>query len=205
MDDRITLGCEFLDVNLPINEASIACYYLINSAECSSNLSRFDGVRYTSRTKNYDSIQDLYSQSRSEGFGEEVKRRIILGTFALSAGYYDAYYIKACKIRRLVRDQFFNSFKKVDLIVSPVSSFTAPKLSEQTKDPYLMYLNDLFTIPVSLAGLPSLSMPIGLDSNHLPIGLQVIAPYLGEEALTSFAYQLEQHLETENFLDRIKQ
>ena len=187
-----SLGAEIVEISLPHTKYAVPCYYIIAPAEASSNLSRYDAVRYGVRADEYNSLDELYSNSRSQGFGEEVKRRILVGTYVLSAGYYDAYYVKAQKVRRLVKNDFTNAFKdKCDVIVSPTAPTTAFNIGEKTNDPVKMYLNDIFTIAVNLAGLPAMSIPCGFDSNNLPIGLQLIGKPWDEATLfkTSYAYE----------------
>ena len=162
---------------------ALPAYYVLSSAEASSNLARFDGVKYGYCTENYESIDDLYKNSRSEGFGPEVQRRIMLGSFALSSGYYDAYYKKALQVRTLAMRDFADVFKKADAILSPVAPTTAYKIGEKTSDPLEMYMGDVYTVPVNIAGLPSLSMPCGEDSEGLPIGMQLIGPAFSEKTL----------------------
>ena len=188
-------GAQLVDVSLPNSAAGIPCYYVIAPAEASSNLSRFDGVRFGHRSEQADSLLDLYECSRAEGFGEEVKRRILIGTYVLSAGYYDAYYRKAQKIRRVISDDFKKAFEKCDVIVGPTTPSTAFKIGEKTQDPVSMYLNDIFTNTVNLAGLPSLSMPVGLDGSGLPIGMQLIGRFMDETSLIGTAHQFQ--LETD--------
>ena len=188
-------GAQLVDVSLPNSAAGIPCYYVIAPAEASSNLSRFDGVRFGHRSEQADSLLDLYECSRAEGFGEEVKRRILIGTYVLSAGYYDAYYLKAQKIRRVISDDFKKAFEKCDVIVGPTTPSTAFKIGEKTQDPVSMYLNDIFTNTVNLAGLPSLSMPVGLDGSGLPIGMQLIGRFMDETSLIGTAHQFQ--LETD--------
>ncbi|MHC8597156.1 Asp-tRNA(Asn)/Glu-tRNA(Gln) amidotransferase subunit GatA [Arenicellales bacterium IMCC55707] len=188
-------GAQLVDVSLPNSGAGIPCYYVIAPAEASSNLSRFDGVRFGHRSEQADSLLDLYECSRAEGFGEEVKRRILIGTYVLSAGYYDAYYLKAQKIRRVISDDFKKAFEKCDVIVGPTTPSTAFKIGEKTQDPVSMYLNDIFTNTVNLAGLPSLSMPVGLDGSGLPIGMQLIGRFMDETSLIGTAHQFQ--LETD--------
>ncbi|NCN26666.1 Asp-tRNA(Asn)/Glu-tRNA(Gln) amidotransferase subunit GatA [bacterium] len=169
-----SVGAEVIEIDLPHVEHSLACYYLICTSEASSNLARYDGVRYGYRSPKEDSsLLDLYKNSRAEGFGDEVKRRILLGTFALSSGYYDDYFQKAARIRRLISKDFESAFKKVDVIASPTSPFTAFKLGEKTKDPLSMYAADIFTLATNLAGLPAVSFNVGFDQSNLPIGLQL--------------------------------
>ncbi len=189
------LGATCVPVSLPHTEAAVATYYLLATAEASSNLSRYDGIRYGHRTS--ESVSDigaLYAKSRAEGFGDEVKRRIILGTFVLSSGYYDAFYLKAQKVRTLIRRDFDAAFADVDVLATPTSPVTAFKVGEHVTDPLQMYLMDIFTIPSSLAGNTSLNLPCGVDSAGLPIGLQLIAPPLGEARLLSIAERLERKL-----------
>ncbi|SRR5579875_2281865 len=176
------LGAETVEISLPHTEYAIAAYYLIATAEASANLARYDGVRYGLRVDAADHIE-LYNRSRDAGFGAEVKRRIMLGTFALSAGYYDAYYLKAQKVRTLIRRDFEQAFEHCDLIATPTTPATAFKIGERTADPLQMYLSDIFTISVNLAGLPGLAMPCGYDDRGLPIGLQLIGPPFGEEII----------------------
>ena len=184
-------GARLVDVSLPNSAAGIPCYYVIAPAEASSNLSRFDGVRFGHRSEQADSLLDLYECSRAEGFGEEVKRRILIGTYVLSAGYYDAYYLKAQKIRRVISDDCKEAFEKCDVIVGPTTPSTAFKIGEKTQDPVSMYLNDIFTNTVNLAGLPSLSMPVGLDGLGLPIGMQLIGRFMDETSLIGTAHQFQ--------------
>ncbi|MED5408711.1 MAG: Asp-tRNA(Asn)/Glu-tRNA(Gln) amidotransferase subunit GatA [Pseudomonadota bacterium] len=186
------LGARLVDIELPNSSAGIPCYYVIALAEASSNLSRFDGVRYGHRAEQYDDLMDMYEQSRAEGFGDEVKRRILIGTYALSAGYYDAYYLKAQKIRRIIADDFRNAFQRCDLIVGPTTPTTAFRLGEKADAPVAMYLNDIFTVPVNLAGLPAVSIPVGLDQAAMPIGMQLIGPYLEESRILAAAHSYQQ-------------
>ncbi len=184
-------GAELVPVSLPHTRYAVATYYLIATAEASSNLARFDGIRYGHRAKTYGDLDELYARSRAEGFGPEVKRRIMLGTFALSSGYYDAYYLQAQKVRTLIREDFEAAFTKCDFIAGPASPVTAFALGERTTDPLAMYLMDIFTIPASLAGLPALSMPVGNAPTGLPIGLQLLAPPLQELRMLQVAHALE--------------
>jgi len=186
------LGATLVDVSLPNSAAGIPCYYVIAPAEASSNLSRFDGVRFGHRSGHAEELVDLYENSRAEGFGEEVKRRILIGTYALSAGYYDAYYLKAQKIRRVIAQDFETAFEQCDVIVGPTSPTTAFPLGAKTQDPVAMYLNDIFTNTVNLAGLPGLSVPCGFDATGLPVGLQLIGKFMDEASLLSTAHQLQQ-------------
>jgi aspartyl-tRNA(Asn)/glutamyl-tRNA(Gln) amidotransferase subunit A len=186
------LGAKLIDINLKTLEYSIPCYYVIASAEASSNLSRFDGLRYGHRAAGDYDLKTLYLKSRSEGFGDEVKRRILTGTYVLSAGYFDAYYVQAQKVRRLIRDEFIDTFSQVDVILGPTTPTTAFKLGEKTQDPIAMYLSDIYTIGVNLAGLPALSMPIGFIDG-LPVGAHLIGKHFDESRLLNIAhrYQLE--------------
>lgn len=185
------LGASVIEVSLPNVRYSIPVYYILATAEASSNLARYDGVRYGYRTGGNSEILSMYCRTREEGFGAEVKRRIMLGTYALSSGYYDAYYKKAQQVRKLITQDFLNTFEKLDLLVAPTSPTTAFELGSKTGDPLSMYLSDIATIPASLAGLPSISLPCGFDLKGLPIGLQIIAPALSEELLLDAAYSFE--------------
>lgn len=186
------LGAEFVEVSLPHTNYAVATYYLIATAEASSNLARYEGVRFGHRTKESSGLIDLMMQSRSEGFGAEVKRRIMLGTYALSSGYYDAYYIKAQKVRTLIQQDFIEAFKSVDLLLTPVAPTPAFRIGEKTADPLQMYLSDIFTIPVNLAGICGISVPAGISSNGLPIGLQLLGRPFGEETILRAAFDFEQ-------------
>ena len=188
------LGCEIKTISLPNSELAIAAYYVIAPAECSSNLARFDGVRYGYRCDNPKDLSDMYCRSRSEGFGEEVKRRIMIGTYALSAGYYDAYYLKAQKIRRLISEDYQKAFAEVDFVLSPTSPTTAFKINEKVNDPVTMYLSDIYTIGVNLAGLPGISLPVGFDQG-LPVGMQLVSNYFSEENLLRIAHQFQQQVD----------
>ena len=187
------LGAQFIEVSLPNISASVPTYYSIAPAECSSNLSRFDGVRFGYRAEDTDDLNDLYIKSRSEGFGDEVKRRILIGTYALSAGYYDAYYKKAQQVRRLIKNDFDNVFKSVDILMTPTSPNTAFKFgSKGSQNPVELYLEDLFTISSNLAGLPAISIPHG-QVNSLPVGLQLIGNFLREDQLLNAAHVFQQN------------
>ncbi len=181
------LGVEIIEVDMPHLDYAIAAYYVIATAEASSNLARYDGVHYGHRTENPADYIEVYSKSRAEGFGKEVKRRIMLGTYALSSGYYDAYYLKALKVRNLIRGDFIDAFKKCDCIMMPVSPTTAFKIGEKIDDPLQMYLSDIYTIAVNLAGVPGISIPCGFDEKGLPIGLQILGPAFGEAKLLRIA------------------
>jgi len=185
------LGATVTDITLPNTHLSVPAYYVVAPAECSSNLSRFDGVRFGHRADNPQDLQDLYTRSRGEGFGSEVKRRILVGTYALSAGYYDAYYLKAQQVRHLIRDDFLQAFKQVDVIMGPTTPSAAFKLGEKADDPVGMYLSDIYTIAVNLAGLPAVSLPAGF-CNGLPVGLQVIGNYFDESRLLNVGHQYQQ-------------
>ena len=185
------LGAETVEISLPNSQLAIPAYYVVAPAECSSNLARFDGVRYGHRCDNPKDLLDLYTRSRAEGFGAEVQRRILVGTFALSAGYYDAYYLKAQQIRRLISDDFRRAFDQVDVIAGPTSPTVAFNLGEKVDDPITMYLSDIYTIAVNLAGLPSLSLPAGFVGQR-PVGLQLIGNYFAEERLLSVAHRYQQ-------------
>ncbi|MFW5645885.1 MAG: Asp-tRNA(Asn)/Glu-tRNA(Gln) amidotransferase subunit GatA [Acetivibrio ethanolgignens] len=187
-------GAVVEEFDLSLVEYVIPAYYVIASAEASSNLERFDGVKYGYRTKEFDGLHDMYKKSRSEGFGKEVKRRIMLGSFVLSSGYYDAYYLKALRTKALIKKAFDKAFKSYDMILSPVAPTTAPKLGESLKDPLKMYLGDIYTVSVNLAGLPAVSLPCGVGKNNLPIGLQLIGNAFEEKKLIQAAYTLEQTL-----------
>jgi aspartyl-tRNA(Asn)/glutamyl-tRNA(Gln) amidotransferase subunit A len=177
------LGAEPIEISLPHSDYAIATYYIIAPAEASSNLARYDGVKHGFRKDEGEGLIELYKVTRSEGFGDEVKRRIMIGTYVLSAGYYDAYYRKAMQVRTLIRRDFEMAFEKVEAIITPTSPTTAFKLGERTADPLQMYLSDIFTVPCNLASLPGMSIPCGFDNAGLPIGLQIIAPALGEETI----------------------
>jgi aspartyl-tRNA(Asn)/glutamyl-tRNA(Gln) amidotransferase subunit A len=185
------LGGKIVDISLPNTALSVPAYYVVAPAECSSNLSRFDGVRYGYRAENPRDLEDLYKRSRGEGFGAEVKRRIMIGTYALSAGYYDAYYLKAQQVRRLIRDDFLCAFENVDVIMGPTSPSVAFRLGEKADDPVTMYLSDIYTIAVNLAGLPGMSIPAGFAAG-LPVGLQLIGNYFEEGRLLAVAHQYQQ-------------
>jgi aspartyl-tRNA(Asn)/glutamyl-tRNA(Gln) amidotransferase subunit A len=186
------LGAEVIEVSLPHTEYAVACYYLLATAEASSNLARYDGIRFGLRVEQGGGLLELYRQSRAAGFGAEVKRRIMLGTYALSSGYYDAYYLKAQKVRTLIRQDFLDAFAKVDVLLTPVAPTAAFRLGEKTDDPLHMYLSDIFTIPVNLAGTCALSLPCGFSGQGLPIGLQLIGRPFGEDTLLHAAHAFEQ-------------
>ena len=185
------LGATPVEVSLPNSKLAIPVYYVLAPAEASSNLSRFDGVRYGYRAPEYTDLNDMYSKTRAQGFGDEVKRRILIGAYVLSHGYYDAYYLQAQKIRRLIANDFTEAFKSCDVILGPTAPGTAFKLGEKSDDPVSMYLNDLYTIPANLAGLPGMSLPCGFDSKGLPIGLQLVGNYFAEAKMLNVAHQYQ--------------
>jgi aspartyl-tRNA(Asn)/glutamyl-tRNA(Gln) amidotransferase subunit A len=189
------LGATLHEISLPHQKYAVAVYYLVAPSEASSNLARYDGVHYGHRAAQFDSMVEMYSASRGEGFGAEVKRRIMLGTYALSAGYYDAYYLKALKVRRLIRNDFDAAFQKVDLIATPVNPTPAFKIGELVNDPLAMYLSDIYTISANLAGIPGISVPAGFSSGGLPLGLQLLAAPFEEELLLRAARMLERETE----------
>ena len=192
IDTYKALGAEIVEISLPNLKHSIGIYYILATAECSSNLARFDGVRYGHRTDNAENLLEMYCKSRAEGFGPEVKRRIMLGTYALSSGYYDAYYKKAQQMRRVVTEDFIKAFEKVDALISPTCPNTAFDLGSKTEDPLAMYLTDIATISANLAGIPAMSIPAGFDKDGMPIGLQLMSPQLSEAKLFNIAYKFEQ-------------
>ena len=186
------LGAKLVHISLPRTELSIPVYYIIAPAEASSNLSRFDGVKFGHRAQHYTDLNDMYKKTRSEGFGDEVKRRIMIGTYVLSHGYYDAYYLQAQKIRRMIADDFQQAFKQCDVIAGPVAPTVAWKLGEKSDDPVANYLADIFTLPASLAGLPGMSVPAGFGKGGMPVGLQLIGNYFSEAKLLNMAHRLQQ-------------
>ena len=183
-------GAETVDISLPHTKFALPTYYIVAPAEASSNLARYDGVKYGFRTEGKNLI-DMYEKTRSEGFGDEVKRRIMIGTYVLSSGYYDAYYLKAQKVRRLIKNDFNDAFQKVDAILTPSTPSSAFKIGEKSSDPVSMYLNDIFTVPVNLAGLPGISIPAGLDKKGYPLGLQIIGKSFDEQNILNIAYSME--------------
>ena len=192
IDTYKALGAEVVEISLPNLKHSIGIYYILATAECSSNLARFDGVKYGYRTPDAKNLLEMYCKTRAEGFGPEVKRRIMLGTYALSSGYYDAYYKKAQQMRRVVTNDFLKAFEQVDALISPTCPNTAFDLGARTEDPLAMYLTDIATISANLAGIPAISVPAGFDSDGMPIGLQIMTPQLTEAKLFNFAYKFEQ-------------
>jgi len=185
------MGAEIVDIELPNSGLSVPVYYVVAPAECSANLSRFDGVRYGYRCDNPKDLNDMYTRSRGEAFGKEVQRRIMVGAYALSSGYYDAYYLKAQQLRHLISDDFKKAFENVDVIMAPVTPETAFNIGEKTDDPISMYLSDIYTIAVNLAGLPAMSIPAGF-SNGMPVGLQIIGHHFEEGKLLNVAHQYQQ-------------
>ena len=186
-------GAEIIDISLPHTNYALPSYYIVAPAEASSNLARYDGVKYGFRAEG-ENLIDMYEKTRSQGFGEEVKRRIMIGTYVLSSGYYDAYYLKAQKVRKLIKNDFDDAFKKVDAILTPSTPSSAFKLGEKIDDPVSMYLNDIFTVPVNLAGLPGISIPAGLDKNNYPLGLQIIGKPFDEQNILNIAYSMEEKI-----------
>ena len=190
-------GAETIDISLPNTSYALPTYYIVAPAEASSNLARYDGVKYGFRAKG-ENLIDMYEKTRSEGFGAEVQRRIMIGTYVLSSGYYDAYYLKAQKVRKLIKNDFDEAYKKVDAILTPSTPSSAFKIGEKTNDPVSMYLNDIFTVPVNLAGLPGISIPAGHDSNGYPLGLQIIGKAFDEQNILNIAYAMEEKINFKN-------
>ena len=195
------LGADIIDISLPHTKYALPTYYIVAPAEASSNLARYDGVKYGYRSSKGNDLIEMYENTRSEGFGDEVKRRILIGTYVLSSGYYDAYYLKAQKVRQLIKKDFDENFAKVDAILTPSTPSSAFKIGEKTNDPISMYLNDIFTVPVNLAGLPAISVPAGLDKKGYPLGLQLIGKTLDEQNILNIAYAFEKNC---NFKNEIK-
>ncbi len=187
------LGAEVEEFSMDVAKYALATYYIIACAEASSNLGRFDGIRYGYRTKEFSNLKDIYKNSRSEGFGAEVKRRIILGTYVLSSGYYDAYYKKAQQVRTLVKNEFSKAFEKYDVLVTPTAPTVAFNIGEKSNNPLEMYLADICTVPINIAGVPAISVPCGVDSNGMPIGMQIIGKHFAEETILNAAYTYEQN------------
>ena len=190
-------GAEIVDISLPHTGYALPAYYIVAPAEASSNLARYDGVKYGFRSKG-ENLIDMYEKTRSEGFGDEVQRRIMIGTYVLSSGYYDAYYLKAQKVRKLIKNDFDEAYKKVDAILTPSTPSSAFKIGEKSNDPVSMYLNDIFTVPVNLAGLPGISIPAGLDKKGYPLGLQIIGKAFDEQNLLNIAYAMEEKINFKN-------
>ena len=195
------LGAQLIDISLPHTKYALPTYYIVAPAEASSNLARYDGVKYGYRSDKGKDLTEMYEHTRSEAFGDEVKRRILIGTYVLSSGYYDAYYLKAQKVRRLIKKDFDDNFGKVDAILTPSTPSSAFKVGEKTSDPISMYLNDIFTVPTNLSGLPAISVPAGLDNKGFPLGLQLIGKALDEQNLLNIAYAFEKNC---NFKNDIK-
>jgi aspartyl-tRNA(Asn)/glutamyl-tRNA(Gln) amidotransferase subunit A len=191
IDSYQKMGVNFKEISLANSHLSIPVYYVIAPAEASSNLSRYDGVKFGYRAKEFKDLEEMYLKTREQGFGEEVKRRILVGTYVLSAGYYDAYYLKAQKIRRLIADDFKNAFKECDLILAPSCPSTAFKIGDKTEDPVSMYMQDMYTISTNLAGLPAISSPAGFI-NKMPVGFQLIGNYFDEATILNFTHQYQQ-------------
>lgn len=189
------LGAKMIDISLPNSGLAIPVYYVLASAEASSNLARYDGVRYGYRAPEYSGLSDMYARTRAQGFGAEVKRRILIGTYVLSHGYYDAYYVQAQKLRRLIASDFTQAFKQCDLIMGPTSPTTAFNIGEKSADPVKMYLSDIYTISVNLAGLPGMSIPVGFGSNGRPVGLQIIGDYFSEARMLNAAHQFQKSID----------
>ena len=194
------LGADIIDISLPHTKYALPTYYIVAPAEASSNLARYDGVKYGYRSSKGNDLIEMYENTRSEGFGDEVKRRILIGTYVLSSGYYDAYYLKAQKVRQLIKKDFDENFGKVDAILTPSTPSSAFKIGEKTNDPISMYLNDIFTVPVNLAGLPAISVPAGLDKKGYPLGLQLIGKTLDEQNILNVAYAFEKNCNFKNEL-----
>ena len=190
-------GAEIIDISLPHTSYALPTYYIVAPAEASSNLARYDGVKYGLRSSGKNLI-DMYEKTRSEGFGEEVKRRVMIGTYVLSSGYYDAYYLKAQKVRQLIKQDFDQAYNKVDAILTPSTPSSAFKIGEKSNDPVSMYLNDIFTVPVNLAGLPGISIPAGVDKNNYPLGLQIIGKPFDEQTVLNIAYSMEEKINYKN-------
>ena len=193
------LGAKIIDISLPHTKYALPAYYIVAPAEASSNLARYDGVKYGYRSEG-ENLISMYENTRSEGFGDEVKRRIMIGTYVLSSGYYDAYYLKAQKIRRLIKNDFDEAYKSVDAILTPSTPSSAFKIGDKTDDPVSMYLNDIFTVPVNLSGLPAISIPAGKDKNNYPLGLQLIGKAFEEQNLLNVSYSMEKELSFKNNL-----
>ncbi len=198
------LGAKIEETSLPHTEYSLPTYYLIATAEASSNLARYDGVQYGYRVEDYEDLSSMYQKTRSEGFGSEVKRRIMLGTYALSSGYYDAYYLKAQKVRTLIKEDFDKAFRKYDILITPTSPTPAFKLKEKVSDPLTMYLSDIYTITINLAGIPAISLNCGYSKNNLPIGIQIIGKHFSEETILRAAFNFEQNNDVEKKKPSIK-
>ncbi len=195
-------GVEIIDISLPNTKYALPTYYIVAPAEASSNLARYDGVKYGFRSKKGNNLIEMYENTRSEAFGDEVKRRILIGTYVLSSGYYDAYYLKAQKVRQLIKNDFDQAFKNVDAILTPSTPSSAFKIGEKKDDPVSMYLNDIFTVPVNLAGIPAISIPAGFDKNKFPLGLQLIGKPLGEQKILNIALAVEKGINFKQTLSK---
>ena len=195
-------GVKIIDISLPHTKYALPTYYIVAPAEASSNLARYDGVKFGYRSNKGKNLIEMYENTRGEGFGDEVKRRVLIGTYVLSSGYYDAYYLKAQKVRKLIKKDFDNSFRKVDAILTPSTPSSAFKIGEKTSDPISMYLNDIFTVPVNLAGLPAISLPAGQDSKGRPLGLQLISNSLDEQRMLNIAFAIESEISFKQNLNR---
>ena len=195
-------GAKIIDISLPHTKYALPTYYIVAPAEASSNLARYDGIKYGYRSKKGNNLIEMYEYTRAEGFGDEVKRRVLIGTYVLSSGYYDAYYLKAQKVRKLIKGDFDNSFKEVDAILTPSTPSSAFKIGEKANDPISMYLNDIFTVPVNLAGLPAISIPAGKDHKGYALGLQLISKELEEQKILNIAFAMEKEIDFKQSLNR---
>ena len=195
-------GAKIIDISLPHTKYALPTYYIVAPAEASSNLARYDGIKYGYRSKKGNNLIEMYEHTRAEGFGDEVKRRVLIGTYVLSSGYYDAYYLKAQKVRKLIKGDFDNSFKEIDAILTPSTPSSAFKIGEKANDPISMYLNDIFTVPVNLAGLPAISIPAGKDHKGHPLGLQLISKELEEQKILNIAFAMEKEIDFKQSLNR---
>ena len=195
-------GAKIIDISLPHTKYALPTYYIVAPAEASSNLARYDGIKYGYRSKKGNNLIEMYEHTRAEGFGDEVKRRVLIGTYVLSSGYYDAYYLKAQKVRKLIKGDFDNSFKEIDAILTPSTPSSAFKIGEKANDPISMYLNDIFTVPVNLAGLPAISIPAGKDHKGHPLGLQLISKALEEQKILNIAFAMEKEIDFKQSLNR---
>ena len=195
-------GAKIIDISLPHTKYALPTYYIVAPAEASSNLARYDGIKYGHRSKKGNNLIEMYEHTRAEGFGDEVKRRVLIGTYVLSSGYYDAYYLKAQKVRKLIKGDFDNSFREVDAILTPSTPSSAFKIGEKSNDPISMYLNDIFTVPVNLAGLPAISIPAGKDDKGHPLGLQLISNALEEQKILNIALTMEKEIDFKQSLNR---
>ena len=202
IDSLKNSGAKIVDITLPHTKYALPTYYIVAPAEASSNLARYDGVKYGYRSEKGKNLVEMYENTRGEGFGDEVKRRILIGTYVLSSGYYDAYYLKAQKVRKLIKNDFDECFKNVDAILTPSTPSSAFKVGEKTNDPISMYLNDIFTVPVNLAGIPAISIPAGLDNQGNPLGLQLISKALDEQKILNIAFAMEKNISFKQSLNR---